>query len=146
VSSYFALFSTILNGAVWARMIPANPCNGVRVTNGEFDTERLVATPAQALRAAMRLYELGLGMSGFVLCLMDVYNIRLLEEQRPEPRPDCQSAATAVISAAANAFPRHRALLQQCPPGDLGELCFGCPAGVDDLGRNLAETVPCSRP
>ncbi len=25
------------------------------------------------LRAAMRLYELGLGMSGFVLCLMDVY-------------------------------------------------------------------------
>jgi hypothetical protein len=33
--------------------------------------ERLVATPAQAPRAAMRLYELGLGMSGFVLCLMD---------------------------------------------------------------------------
>jgi hypothetical protein len=41
------------------------------VTNGEFDIERLVATPAQALRAAMRLYELGLGLSGFVLCLMD---------------------------------------------------------------------------
>ena len=32
-----------------------------------------MATPAQALRAAMRLYELGLGMSGFVLCLMDFY-------------------------------------------------------------------------
>lgn len=53
VSSYFALFSTILNGAVRARMIPANPCSGVRVSNG--------------------LYELGLGMSGFVLCLMDFY-------------------------------------------------------------------------
>lgn len=34
VSSYFALFSTILNGAVRARMIPANPCNGVRVSKG----------------------------------------------------------------------------------------------------------------
>ena len=42
--------STILNGAVRARMIPANPCNGVRVSMGEFDTERLVATPAQTLR------------------------------------------------------------------------------------------------
>ncbi|MEU4525719.1 hypothetical protein AB0F52_44215 [Amycolatopsis sp. NPDC024027] len=72
-SSDFALFSTILNAAVRARMIPANPCNGVRVSKGEFDTERLVATPAQALRAAMRLYELGLGMSGFVLCLRDFY-------------------------------------------------------------------------
>ncbi|KDN17137.1 N-terminal phage integrase SAM-like domain-containing protein [Amycolatopsis rifamycinica] len=46
VSSYFALR------------------NGVRVSMGEFDTERLVATPAQALRAAMRLYEMGLGKSG----------------------------------------------------------------------------------
>ncbi len=73
VASYFALFSTILNAAVRARMIPANPCSGVRVSSGEFDTERLVATPAQALRAAMRLYELGLGKSGFVLCLMDFY-------------------------------------------------------------------------
>ncbi|MFT7866193.1 MULTISPECIES: hypothetical protein [Amycolatopsis] len=33
VSSYFALFSTILNGAVRARMIP---CNGVRLSMGEF--------------------------------------------------------------------------------------------------------------
>ena len=73
MASYFALFSTILNAAVRARMIPANPCSGVRVTSGEFDTERLVATPAQALRAAMRLHELGLGKSGFVLCLMDFY-------------------------------------------------------------------------
>ncbi|WP_233223929.1 phage integrase SAM-like domain-containing protein [Amycolatopsis sp. CA-128772] len=31
VASYFALFSTILNAAVRARMIPANPCNDVRV-------------------------------------------------------------------------------------------------------------------
>jgi hypothetical protein len=30
VSSHFALFSTILNGAVRARMIPVNPCHGVR--------------------------------------------------------------------------------------------------------------------
>lgn len=57
VSSYFALFSTILNGAVRARMIPANPCNGVRVTNGEFDTERLVATRPKR-------YDLGLGQVG----------------------------------------------------------------------------------
>jgi hypothetical protein len=40
----------------------------VRVSSGEFDTEKLVATPAQALRAAMRLYELGLGMRGAEIC------------------------------------------------------------------------------
>ncbi|MFJ7213509.1 hypothetical protein [Amycolatopsis sp. NPDC098790] len=51
-SSDFALFSTILNAAVRARRIPANPCNGVRVSKGEYDAERLVATPAQTLRAA----------------------------------------------------------------------------------------------
>jgi integrase len=73
VSSIFALFSTIMNAGVRARVIPANPCHGVRVTAGEFDIERLVASPVQALRAAMRLYECGLGLSGFVLCLMDFY-------------------------------------------------------------------------
>jgi integrase len=73
VSSIFATFSTLLNVAVRARMIPANPCYGLRVTSGEYELERLVASPVQVLRAAMRLYRSGLGLGGFTLCLMDAY-------------------------------------------------------------------------
>jgi integrase len=73
VATIFATFSTVLNAAVRAHMIPANPCSGVRVTSGEFGTEHLVASPVQALRVAMRLYTSGLGLSGFTLCLLDVY-------------------------------------------------------------------------
>lgn len=54
-------------------MIPANPCHGVRVTAGEFEPDRLVTTPLQGLRAAMRLYQSEAGLSGFVLCLLDLY-------------------------------------------------------------------------
>lgn len=72
VSTIFALFSTVMNAAARARMIPASPCQGIRVTSGEFDVEKLVATPVQVLRAAMRLHE-PLGLGGFVLCLMDAY-------------------------------------------------------------------------
>jgi hypothetical protein len=42
------------------------------VTSGEFATERLVASPVQVLRAAMRLYE-SVGRGGFTLCVMDAY-------------------------------------------------------------------------
>lgn len=73
VSSIFATFSTILNAAVRARIIPASPCSGIRVTSGEYAPERLVASPVQALRAATRLYEAGLGLGGFTLCLADFY-------------------------------------------------------------------------
>ena len=73
VSSIFATFSTFLNAAVRARIIPASPCSGIRVTSGEYAPERLVASPVQALRAGMRLYESGLGLGGFTLCLVDVY-------------------------------------------------------------------------
>ncbi|MFC0107962.1 tyrosine-type recombinase/integrase [Kibdelosporangium aridum] len=73
VASVFASFSTVLNAAVRARLIPASPCSGIRVTSGEYAPERLVASPVQGLRAAMRLYESGLGLSGFVLCLADLY-------------------------------------------------------------------------
>jgi integrase len=73
VSSVFATFSTFLNAAVRARIIPASPCSGIRVTSGEYAPERLVASPVQGLRAAMRLYEAGLGLSGFTLCLADLY-------------------------------------------------------------------------
>ncbi|MDA0565146.1 tyrosine-type recombinase/integrase [Streptomonospora sp. S1-112] len=72
VSSVFALFSTICNSAVRARRIPANPCNGIRVTSGDYETERQVATPAQVLRAAMRLHHT-CGRAGFVLCLLNGY-------------------------------------------------------------------------
>lgn len=72
VASYFALFSTIMNAAVRARMIPANPCVGVQVTSGDTEADRLIATPVQGLRAAMRLYETA-GLCGFVLCLMDLF-------------------------------------------------------------------------
>jgi integrase len=73
VATIFATFSTVLKAAFKAQMIPANPCAGVRVTSGEFVTERLVASPVQVLRAAMRLYELGLGLGGFTLGLLDAY-------------------------------------------------------------------------
>src|SRR4051794_38506259 len=72
VASYFALFSTIMNAAVRARLIPASPCAGIRVTSGGYETEKFVATPVQGLRAAMRLYETA-GLTGFVLCLLDLY-------------------------------------------------------------------------
>ena len=61
VASVFATFSTFLNAAVRARIIPASPCSGVRVTAGEYVLERLVASPVRGLRAAMRLYQSGLG-------------------------------------------------------------------------------------
>ncbi|MEN3267159.1 tyrosine-type recombinase/integrase [Pseudonocardia sp.] len=73
VASYFGCFSTIMNAGVRARVIPANPCSGIRVTGGEWETEKYVATPAQALRAGMRLYENQLGLGGLMLCLLDFY-------------------------------------------------------------------------
>jgi len=45
VSSIFALFSTMLNVAVRARRIPANPCNGVRVSSGDYEADRQVGHP-----------------------------------------------------------------------------------------------------
>lgn len=73
VASVFATFSTILTAAARAHMIPGNPCSGIRVTSGEYAVERLVASPVQTLRAGMRLYETGLGLGGFTLCLLDAY-------------------------------------------------------------------------
>ena len=73
IASVFATFSMLMTMAVRSRMIPANPCSGVRVTGGEYETERLVASPVHGLRAAMRLYESGLGLTGFTLCLVDLY-------------------------------------------------------------------------
>ncbi|MBB4930653.1 hypothetical protein F4561_001473 [Lipingzhangella halophila] len=72
VASVFALFSTLCNTAVRARRIPANPCNGVRVSSGGYETDRQVATPVQVLRAAMRLHHT-FGRAGFVLCLLNAY-------------------------------------------------------------------------
>ncbi|WP_051796309.1 site-specific integrase [Kibdelosporangium aridum] len=73
VASFFATFSTFMKAAVRARLIPASPCSDVRVTSGEYEPERLVASPVQVLRAAMRLYESGLGIGGFTLCVIDAY-------------------------------------------------------------------------
>lgn len=72
VASVFAYFSRLLEVAVKARRIPANPARGVRVTSGEYEAERQVATPAQFLRAALRLHET-FGRAGFVLALMNGY-------------------------------------------------------------------------
>lgn len=72
VASIFAYFSTILEVAVQDRKIPANPAHGVRVISGEYMAERQVATPSQALRAAMRLGHT-FGHAGFVLTLMAHY-------------------------------------------------------------------------
>jgi hypothetical protein len=57
VASVFAKFSTIMNVIVRSHLIPANPCYGIRVTSDAYDSEKLVASPMQGLRAAMRLYE-----------------------------------------------------------------------------------------
>ncbi|MGH3484718.1 MAG: tyrosine-type recombinase/integrase [Nocardioidaceae bacterium] len=73
VRTYFGTFSTIMNAAVRARVIPANPCAGIRVTEGAWESEKLVATPVQVLRASMRLYENGLGLGGLVLGLLNSY-------------------------------------------------------------------------
>ncbi|GAA2638153.1 hypothetical protein SMC26_22965 [Actinomadura fulvescens] len=72
VASVFALFSTILNAAVRARKVPFSPCQGIKVTSGEQVVERLVATPLQFLRVALRMEGL-MGYSGFVLTLLDGY-------------------------------------------------------------------------
>jgi hypothetical protein len=72
VASIFALFSTIMNAAVRARKIPVSPCHGIRVTTGDYETERQVATPVEFLRAALRMHDL-MGYQGFVLTLMNGY-------------------------------------------------------------------------
>lgn len=72
VASIFAYFSRILEVAVKDRALPANPARGVRVTSGEYMAERQVVTPAQTLRAAMRLGST-FGYAGFVLALMNSY-------------------------------------------------------------------------
>lgn len=88
VASVFATFSTFLNAAVRARIIPASPCSGVRVSAGEYVLERLVASPVRGLRAAMRLYQSELGLGGFTLCLADLYTgcrwSELVGQQRHE--------------------------------------------------------------
>jgi hypothetical protein len=73
VASYFGCFSTIMNAAVKAKVIPANPCSGIRVTGGDWESEKYVATPVQVLRASMRLYENEVGLSGLLLGLLDAY-------------------------------------------------------------------------
>ena len=44
VAAVFALFSTVTNAAVRARVIPASPCGGIRVTSGSYEAEHLVGT------------------------------------------------------------------------------------------------------
>ncbi|WP_233571143.1 hypothetical protein [Nocardiopsis sp. Huas11] len=72
VATVFGYFSHILAVAVKARKIPANPARDVRLTTGEYEAERQVATPVQFLRAAMRLH-VSFGRTGFMLALMNGY-------------------------------------------------------------------------
>lgn len=59
----------------------------------------VVATPVQVLRAGMRLYETGLGLRGFALCLLDGYTGarwgELVGQQRHEY--DAQQRAIAIL-------------------------------------------------
>lgn len=109
VASVFATFSTMMNAAVRARVIPANPCTGIRVASGEFEVERLVASPAQALRAAMRLYPTA-GPSGFVLCLMDLYTGARWGELAGQQRHEYDR--------------EHRSIAIQKPLKEIGEQLF----------------------
>ncbi|GAA1979515.1 hypothetical protein GCM10009754_64760 [Amycolatopsis minnesotensis] len=47
--STVATISTFMTAAVRARKIPANPCHGVRVTSGEYEFDKFVASPVQIL-------------------------------------------------------------------------------------------------
>lgn len=91
VSSIFSVFSSILSAAARARMIPANPSSGVRVAGQQQACDRLIATPVQALRAAMRVADLGLGLRGFTLCVLNLYTgarwSELVGQQRHEYDP-----------------------------------------------------------
>jgi integrase len=62
-----------MNAAVKARVIPANPCSGIRVTGGDWESEKYIATPLQVLRASLRRSDNELGLSGFMLGLLDAY-------------------------------------------------------------------------
>jgi integrase len=97
VAAYFALMSTIMNSAVRSHLLPANPCAGVRVTSGGYELDKLVATPAQVLRAAMRLHDSGLGLGGFVLCLANVYTGARWGELVGQQRREYHAAARAIV-------------------------------------------------
>jgi integrase len=96
VCSIFALFSTVLNFAVNDKLIPANPCSAIKVTTGEFEAERLIATPVQVLRAAMRLYRTSMGLAGFVLCLLDAYTGARWSELVGQQRHEYNDMARAI--------------------------------------------------
>ncbi|WP_342741150.1 hypothetical protein [Amycolatopsis xylanica] len=96
VASIFATFSGLMKAAANARLIPASPCSSVRVTSGAYDTEYLVASPVQILRGAMRLYKCGLGLHGFVLCLMDAYTGARWGELVGQQRHEYDSAVRAI--------------------------------------------------
>lgn len=96
VATIFATFSTVMKAAVKARVIPASPCSGVRVTAGEYETEKLVASPVQLLRAAMRLYG-SLGLPGFVLCLPDGYTGCRWSELVGQQRHEYDSERRAIV-------------------------------------------------
>ncbi|WP_244162345.1 integrase [Amycolatopsis regifaucium] len=64
--------------------------------SGEFEVEKLVATPAQALRASMRLYDSGLELAGFVLGLLDFYTGSRWGEQVGQQRHEYDSEARAI--------------------------------------------------
>lgn len=68
----------------------------VPVTSGEFEVENLVATPVEALRASMRLYESGLGLAGFVLGLLDFYTGARWGELVGQQRHEYDSEARAI--------------------------------------------------
>lgn len=121
VSSIFATFSTFLNAAVRARIIPASPCGGIRVTSGDYAPERLVVSPVQGLRAAMRLYDSGLGVGGFTLCLVDLYTGgrwgELVGQQRHEyDRTDQAISIRAPLKEVGGVLTKHGASITKHEP------------------------------
>lgn len=163
VASYFALFSTIMNVAVRARIVPANPCYGMRVSSGGHEPERLVATPVQAVRAAMRLYDAGLGLSGFMLCVMNLYTGarwgELAGQQRGEydrtkrsieirePLKEVAGRLTKGMATAAtdcqpsNARPRRRVRRGAGTKTPAGTRWVKLPSGVATLYEALIDSV-----
>jgi hypothetical protein len=90
VASYFKCFSTIMTAAVMAKVVPADPCSGIRVTNVEWEPEKYVATPLQILRASMRLYEnesQGVPIEDIAALAGHVSTVVTEKVYRHEPRP-----------------------------------------------------------
>lgn len=104
VSSVFATFSTFLNAAVRARIIPASPCSGIRARPATM--RRSASWPHRCKRYARRCgcTSPGLGLGGFTLCLTDFYTGGRWGELAGQQRHEYGRRCSRTIVAASAGF------------------------------------------